>query len=58
MANYLDCILEKSCKKSSFLALIFKSPGFIGISNICQNFYTLKFNIKKNQNSNPIYYRS
>ena len=57
-ADYLDCILEKPCERSPYLALVFKSFDLISISNIYQNFYISRSDMKKNQNSKPIYCRS
>lgn len=58
VADYLDCLLQKSYKRFLYLALAFKSLGLISISNIYQNFYVLRSNIEENQNLELIYYRS
>lgn len=57
-ADYLNCKLEKLCKKSLCLALALKFLDPISISNICQKFYTLSSNTEKNQNLEIIYCRS
>lgn len=57
-SNKLFDSIKKSYRRSLYLVLILKSTNFISISNICQNFHTLRFNIEENQNLEPIYYRS
>ncbi len=56
--DYLDCIFEKLCGRSSCLVLTLKSPDLTSIFNIRQNFYMSRFIAEENQNSEPIYYRS
>ncbi len=58
MADYLDCLLKKPCRRFSYLALAFKSLDPTNISNIYQNFYILKSNVEENQNLELIYYKS